>query len=140
MMRIKNFPPIQKLYEALDNDIRQERDLYQVVEVLEDGKPTGIYKISLRRDYKGLQKYFDNPNANVTVEDMIGKDVYRSKMESFGGVNGEEKDDGIDWAKVRRAKEVLAMPDSPDKPELPRMKENAKKYLDSVYKLLGVQY
>ena len=126
----------KKLYEALDNDIRQERDLYQVVEVLKDGKPTGIYKISLRRDYKGLQKYFDNPNANVTVEDMIGKDVYRSKMESFGGVSGEEKDDGIDWAKVRRAKEVLEMPDSPDKPELPRMKENAKKYLESV----GVQY
>jgi len=126
----------KKLYEALDNDIRQERDLYQVVEVLKDGKPTGIYKISLRRDYKGLQKYFDNPNANVTVEDMIGKDVYRSKMESFSGASGEEKDGGVDWAKVRRAKEVLATPDSPDKPELPRMKENAKKYLESV----GVQY
>jgi len=130
----------KKLHEALDNDIRQERDLYQVVEVLKDGKPTGIYKISLKRNYKGLQKYFDNPNANVTVEDMIGKDVYRSKMESFGGVSGEEKDDGVDWAKVRKAKEVLAMPDSPDKPDLPRMKENAKKYLDSVYKSLGVQY
>ena len=130
----------KKLHEALDNDIRQERDLYQVVEVLKDGKPTGIYKISLKRNYKGLQKYFDNPNANVTVEDMIGKDVYQSKMESFGGVSGEEKDDGVDWAKVRKAKEVLAMPDSPDKPDLPRMKENAKKYLDSVYKSLGVQY
>jgi len=126
----------KKLSEVLDNDIKQERDLYQVVEVLKDGKPTGTYKISLRRDYKGLQKYLDNPNANVTVEDMIGKDVYRSKMESFGGVSEEEKDDGVDWAKVRRAKEVLAMPDSPDKPDLPRMKENAKKYLDSV----GVQY
>lgn len=130
----------KKLHEVLDNDIRQERDLYQVVEVLKDGKPTGTYKISLRRDYKGLQKYLDNPNANVTVEDMIGKDVYQSIMESFSGVSGEEKDGGVDWAKVARAKEVLAIPDSPDKPDLPRMKENAKKYLDSVKDIIGVQY
>ena len=119
-----------KLFDELDNNIKQERDLYQVVKV--DDK----YKIVFKEDYEGLQKYFDNPNANVTVEDMIGKDVYQSKMESFSGVSGEEKDGGVDWAKVRRAKEVLETPDSPDKPDLPRMKENAKKYLESV----GVQY
>lgn len=120
-----------KLFEVLNNDVKQEKDLYQVVKVGDK------YKISLKKDYKGLQKYLDNPNANVTVEDMIGKDVYQSKVKSF---NDEEKSNEVDWAKVRRAKEVLATPDSPDKPDLPRMKENAKKYLESVYESLGVQY